>query len=190
MYSAKKEAKPIVINESNGQKVFLAEDLKIVLPPRHSFISLPITSEELKKSLVKNGLPKDVDVITRDENYAHVSISYFDKYTKWWVSILENNNFNFQADAFDCDNFSDTFMVFFQLTSKFFDLKVKSQLACGTVIVENVEEFAGIPAKENSWHSLNIVMTDYNWFVVEPQNGVYISLNSYPNKKNIKLIIF
>ena len=189
-YSAKKEAKPIIINESNGQQVFLAEELKIVLPPKHSFISLPISSEDIKKSLIKNGLPSDVDIVTRDENYAHVSISYFDKYTRWWTSILENNNFNFQADAFDCDNFSDTFMVFFQLSSKLFDLKVKAQLACGTVIVENIEEFAGIPARENSWHSLNIVMTDYNWFVVEPQNGVYISLNSYPNKKNIKMIIF
>jgi len=189
-YSARKEAKPIIINESNGQQIVPIEDLKIFFPPKHSFISSSIKAEEINKSLIDGGLPKDTSVILRDEKYSFVSISYFDKYSKWWLALIQNNNFKFESDAFDCDNFSDTFMILFQLSSKLFDLKVKAQLACGTVIVENTAEFAGIPAGENSWHSLNIVMTDYGWFVIEPQNGVYISLNSYPNKNNIKLIIF
>ena len=70
------------------------------------------------------------------------------------------------------------------------DHREKAQLVCGTLVVENVEEFAGIPAQKGSWHSLNIVWTDFGWFVFEPQNGTYISLRNYPNKNNIKAIIF
>ena len=104
--------------------------------------------------------------------------------------MVIDHDIYFVANSFDCDNFSDFFMVAYSFSNYNLNSNLASQLACGTVIVEQLEEFGGIQYGNGIWHSLNIVWLDEGWFVVEPQNGAYISLASYPNKKNIKAIIF
>jgi hypothetical protein len=164
--------------------------ITIEYPKKKSFFIQSFESGFLKDSLFKNGLPQDVAIIMRDEKYSFVDSLWFDQYANWWASFIEENYISFDYNTFDCDNFSDLFMVLFGLTNVNSLYKSDAQLACATIIVNNVYSFAGIPAQEDSWHSLNLVWTNASWFVIEPQNGVYISLDSYPNKKHIKAVIF
>jgi hypothetical protein len=166
------------------------KEFKIDFPHKHVFFGKPFLTKEVEKSLLEVGLPKSVSLIFRDENYCFVESAWFDEYALWWIIFVKNNNVEFKRNNFDCDNFSDLFMAIYGLASLSADIQPYSQVACGTVIVENNYEFAGIPALEDSWHSLNIVWTNIGWFVIEPQNGTYISLESYPNKNNIKAIVF
>ena len=189
-YCASDEAKPIIIRDSNVDNELNIGGLKSSPQPKHSFISDSFENEKLEDLLFLFGLPKTATILFRDEKYSFVSLEYLDRYSKWWIDFLDKNKLKFYENYFDCDNYSDLFMVLFILSSKRYELSQKSQIACGTLIVETQEAFAGIPAQTNSWHSLNIVWTDVGWFVIEPQNGIYISLSSYPNKKGIKAVIF
>lgn len=189
-YCASDEAKPIIIRDSNVDLELNIGGLKSSPQPKHGFVSDSFESEKLEDLLFLFGLPKTATILFRDEKYSFVTLEYLDRYSKWWVEFLDKNKLKFNENYFDCDNYSDLFMVLFTLSSKRYEFSQKSQIACGTLIVETQETFAGIPAQTNAWHSLNIVWTDVGWFVIEPQNGVYISLNSYPNKKGIKAVIF
>jgi len=166
------------------------EEFRVNLPHRHVFFSQSFSVEQVEQSLLEGGLPKATSVLFRDESYCFVDSMWFDKYALWWMNFIKNNNVEFKRDNFDCDNFSDLFMAIYGFASLNTTVRPYSQVTCGTVIVENKQEFAGIPALDDSWHSLNIVWTNIGWFIIEPQNGTYISLESYPNKNNIKAIIF
>lgn len=165
-------------------------EFRISLPYRHVYFSQSFSSTKVEESLHEAGLDKNTTVLFRDESYCFVDSVWFDKYALWWIDFIKSNNVDFKQDNFDCDNFSDLFMAIYGFASLNTTVRPYSQVACGTVIVENVNEFARIPALADSWHSLNIVWTNNGWFVIEPQNGIYISLESYPNKNNIKAIIF
>lgn len=189
-YCASDEAKPIIIRDSNPNIELNMGSLKSDPQPKHAFISDSFENEKLENLLFLFGLPKTATILFRDEKYSLVTLEYLDRYSKWWIEFLDKNKLKFHENYFDCDNYSDLFMVLFVLSSRRYELSQKSQIACGTLIVETVEAFAGIPAQTNAWHSLNIIWTDAGWFVIEPQNGVYISLSSYPNKNGIKAVIF
>jgi hypothetical protein len=187
-YLPQNEVRPLDPNIETKKKESFSIDMRF--PQKKSFFIESFDSEFLRESLIKNGLPQETAMILRDEKYAIVDSKWFDEYADWWASFIEENYISFDYNTFDCDNFSDLFMVVFGLTNVNSLYKSDAQLACGTIIVNNVYSFAGIPAQEDSWHSLNLVWTNASWFVIEPQNGVYISLDSYPNKNHIKAVIF
>jgi len=189
-YCASDEAKPIIIRDLNVDNELNIGNLRTSFQPKHGFIADSYDIDKAENSLRLFGLPSTATTLFRDETYSFVTLEYLDRYSKWWIEFLDKNNLKFQENYFDCDNFSDLFMVLFSLSSRRYESSLKSQIACGTLIVETLEPFAGIPAQPNGWHSLNIIWTDAGWFVIEPQNGVYISLTSYPNKKGIKAVIF
>jgi hypothetical protein len=189
-YCASDEAKPIIIRDTNVENELNIGSLRSQPQPKHAFISDSFENEKLEDLLFLSGLPKTATILFRDEKYSLVTLEYLDRYGKWWIEFLDKNKLKFHENYFDCDNYSDLFMVLFILSSRRYELSQKSQIACGTLIVETVEAFAGIPAQSNAWHSLNIIWTDAGWFVIEPQNGTYISLSSYPNKKGIKAVVF
>lgn len=189
-YSAKQEAAPVLkISKPNTYEIN-TEYIKIKFPPEHQSFSAVFSADDITKDLLKVGISKHVSLIFRDEQYCYANYKWFNSYSSWWINFIELNCIEFAQDGFDCDNFSDLFMALYSLSSKNSNNRPKAQLICGTLVVENAEEFAGILAKKNSWHSLNIVWTDFGWFVIEPQNGTFISIRSYPNKNNIKAIIF
>lgn len=189
-YCASDEARPIIIRDPNIDNELNIGNLRTSFQPKHGFIGDSYDTNKAENSLRLFGLPSTATTLFRDETYSFVTLEYLDRYSKWWVEFLDKNNLKFQENYFDCDNFSDIFMVLFSLSSRRYESSLKSQIACGTLIVETLESFAGIPAQPNGWHSLNIIWTDAGWFVIEPQNGVYISLSSYPNKKGIRAVIF
>lgn len=190
-YNAFNESEPVFNSgRKNFNSLFENEFLLLKVAPKPENISKSYNADYLLKSLQKNGLNKGIEIIFRDQQYSFGSSSWFDKYIIWWISILNEFQIYFMKNSFDCDNFSDFFMVTYSFINQGLNKGLSSQLACGTIIVEQLEEFADIKNGEGVWHSLNIVWLDESWFVVEPQNGVYIDLGSYPNKNNIKVIIF
>jgi len=55
------------------------------------------------------------------------------------------------------------------------------------MVVVQMHEFGGIP--KGGAHMLNLVFTNKDWYVFEPQTGKFIELHKYPNQKYIKYII-
>ena len=189
-YSPSNEPVPQkIIFENKSQNSEIVK-FTVNLPYRYSYFSQSFLTSQVEQSLREGGLTKQATVIFRDELYCFVDSLWFDKYALWWINFIKNNNVDFKQDSFDCDNYSDLFMAIYGLVSLNTTVRPYAQVACGTVVVQNVEEFAGIPALQDSWHSLNVVWTNNGWFIIEPQNGIYISLSSYPNKNNIRAIIF
>jgi hypothetical protein len=106
------------------------------------------------------------------------------------MDVLDLYQLSYERETFDCDNFSDLFVTVYNFSSHNRSNRTAAQVAVATVVVEQVKNFADISYGSDSWHSLNLVWTSSGWFIVEPQNGTYISLESYPNKNTIKAIIF
>ena len=65
--------------------------------------------------------------------------------------------------------------------------KFDIEFAVGVVVVKQVNEFGGIPT--GYLHMLNIVFTNRDWYIFEPQTGVYIELHKYVNQEHIQYII-
>ena len=190
-YNPINESRPIQrFGRNNINSWFQDGLLFLKTSPKTESISRSYSTDHLKETLLKSGLSTNVDVIFRDKHYSFSTLSWFNKYVTWWITMVIDHDIYFVANSFDCDNFSDFFMVAYSFSNYNLNSNLASQLACGTVIVEQLEEFGGIQYGNGIWHSLNIVWLDEDWFIIEPQNGAYISLASYPNKKNIKAIIF
>lgn len=190
-YNALNESEPIRRFGKNNINSWFEDGLLFLkVSPKTESISKSYDADYIKESLLKHGLGTNVDIIFRDKQYSYATLSWFEKYATWWISMIIDHDIYFVANSFDCDNFSDFFMVCYSFSNYNLNADLTAQLACGTVIVEQLDEFAGIKYGKGIWHSLNIVWLREGWFVIEPQNGTYISLASYPNKNNIKAIIF
>lgn len=190
-YNPFNESEPIYnLNRKNLNSLSGNEFLLLKIAPKPENISKSYGTDYVLKSLHKSGLHRDIEVIFRDQQYAFGSLFWFDKYAAWWISVLNEFQIYFTVNSFDCDNFSDFFMVVYSFVNHNLNKESHSQLACGTIIVEQLEPFADIKNGEGIWHSLNIVWLNSAWYVVEPQNGIYIGLESYPNRDNIKIVIF
>ena len=152
--------------------------------------------DEFEISITDIGVPQfDSDTIISPKNINSPSdTSYFfdEKYTllsdeqlftfiEWWKIFLVKNRIKHSENNFDCDNFSNLFKSILFLTNKN-QTENTGQIVVGLAIVEQEFEFAYIPSGDETWHMMNIVLTETGWYMVEPQNGMYIHIDYYPNK--------
>jgi len=132
-------------------------------------------------------VPRDVEMIILDNRYQTVDYFYFKKFNKWFKSLVFENGIMpiMQNETIDCDNFA---MLYKSLMSVAAYASNNSQeFAVAAVAVMQVNEFGGIPS--GGLHMLNLVFTNKDWYIYEPQTGKYIELHKYPNQKYIKYII-
>ena len=190
-YHPSKESIPEFNLPKNQIKInFASNGFFVKNPPFQDFISLAYGSDSVLDSLNKCGIPKETLVVMRDNQYSNVNLQWLDKYCSWWIGVLDLYQLSYERETFDCDNFSDLFVTVYNFSSHNRSNRTAAQVAVATVVVEQIKNFADISYGSDSWHSLNLVWTSSGWFIVEPQNGTYISLESYPNKNTIKAIIF
>ncbi|HUX79205.1 MAG TPA: hypothetical protein VMW10_05615 [Alphaproteobacteria bacterium] len=121
----------------------------------------------------------------RDGKYVTPTHEHLEMFINWWRGFILTENVAYIKDAFDCDNFANLFKTLYTLSSLRAEEKVEAQVLVGTIIVKQEKEFAFVYGGSFVWHMLNIVRTEKGWFVVEPQNGFFISLEYYPNSKTI-----
>ena len=132
-------------------------------------------------------VPKDIGVVMVDSLYKPVDYYYFKKFNKWFNNLLFNNGIMSvdPKQSLDCDNFAMLYKSLFGVASYANGKDI--EFAVAVVVVEQRNEFGGIP--EGYLHMLNLVFTNKNWYIFEPQTGKYIELHKYPNQKYIKYII-
>tara|TARA_B100000902_G_C27314459_1_gene920379 strand:- start:3051 stop:3650 length:600 start_codon:yes stop_codon:yes gene_type:complete len=132
-------------------------------------------------------VPKDIGVVMVDSLYKPVDYYYFKKFNKWFNNLLFNNGIMSvdPKQSLDCDNFAMLYKSLFGVASYANDKDI--EFAVAVVVVEQRNEFGGIP--KGYLHMLNLVFTNKDWYIFEPQTGKYIELHKYPNQKYIKYII-
>ena len=132
-------------------------------------------------------VPTDIGVVMVDAIYKPVDYYYFKKFNNWFKNLLFNNRI-MPVDSkqnLDCDNFAMLYKSLFGVASYANGKDI--EFAVAVVVVEQRNEFGGVP--EGYLHMLNLVFTNRDWYIFEPQTGKYIELHKYPNQKYIKYII-
>ena len=133
-------------------------------------------------------VPKDIGFIMLDAIYKPVDYYFFKKFNKWFKELLFDNgimSLGESKQSLDCDNFAMLYKSLFGVAS--YANNSDAEFAVGAVVVEQVNEFGGIPS--GYLHMLNIIFTNKDWYIFEPQTGEYIELHNYPNQEFIKYII-
>ena len=133
-------------------------------------------------------VPTDIGFIMLDATYKPVDYYFFKKFNKWFKGLLFENGIMSLGEGkqnLDCDNFAMLYKSLFGVAS--YSNKFDVEFAVGVVVVKQVNEFGGIPT--GYLHMLNIVFTNRDWYIFEPQTGVYIELHKYVNQEHIQYII-
>jgi hypothetical protein len=132
-------------------------------------------------------VPRDIGMVLLDSVYKPVDYYYFKKFNNWFKDLLFNNGIMSidPKQSLDCDNFAMLYKSLFGVASYANGKDI--EFAVAVVVVEQKNEFGGIP--KGYLHMLNLVFTNKDWYIFEPQTGKYIELHKYPNQKYIKYII-
>lgn len=132
-------------------------------------------------------VPKDIGMLILDSKYQSVDYFYFKKFNKWFKSLVFENGIMpiNQGETIDCDNFAMLYKSLFSVGA--YASNNSQEFAVASVIVMQINPFGGIPS--GGLHMLNLVFTDKDWYIFEPQTGEYIELQNYPNQKHIRFII-
>jgi len=132
-------------------------------------------------------VPRDVQMILLDNRYQEVDYFFFLKFNKWFKDLVFHNGIMpiMQNETIDCDNFAMLYKSLFGVAA--YASKNSQEFAVASMVVVQMHEFGGIP--KGGAHMLNLVFTNKDWYVFEPQTGKFIELHKYPNQKYIKYII-
>jgi hypothetical protein len=97
-------------------------------------------------------------------------------------AFLSSTGVRGKAETWDCENYSGMLNAITTLRiwrAGFLDTRA----AIGWLRVDAKHSWAGLPA---GLHALMFAATGQGVFIIEPQNGQYVSLAGYPNKKYIE----
>lgn len=132
-------------------------------------------------------VPKDIGVVLLDSLHKPVDYYYFIKFNKWFRELLFNNGIMSidPKQSLDCDNFAMLYKSLFGIAS--YANGKDTEFAVAVVVVMQEKEFGGIP--KGYLHMLNLVFTNKDWYIFEPQTGKFIELDKYPNQEHIQYII-
>ena len=117
-----------------------------------------------------------VPSVTLDKHFVGVKYSYFEKFNKWYAEVTNGIQNKHNNESFDCDNHALLYKSLFSISTLKKD--VKREILVGVILVEQSENFLGIPATNR--HALNVVFTDKGWVVYEPQTNMLCMLEEYP----------
>ncbi len=99
-----------------------------------------------------------------------------------YLEFLFAENIRSHKDQWDCDNYSMLLTAYMNLRlwrAGYYDTK----LAVGWLKVYAKVPWAGIPV---GMHALMFGVSSDGIYIIEPQNGRYVRLSSYPNRENIQ----
>lgn len=142
-----------------------------------------------KKSLNwrETKVPTTIGMVLSDSKYKPVDYFYFLKFNNWFKKMKFDNGI-LPVDPkqnLDCDNFAMLYKSTFGVAS--YQGGTDVEFAVAVVVVQQVNPFGGIPS--GYLHMLNLVFTNKDWYIFEPQTGQFIELHKYPNQEFIQYII-
>lgn len=92
----------------------------------------------------------------------------------------------YTPEAYDCDNFARTFVVFGDLASR--EGFKGGQIALFRIYVKNVYSWGGVSGNGGG-HALVLFRSSCGWFVYEPQGTSIVKAEDYPNRDYIWQIL-
>ena len=143
---------------------------------------------QIGNNSVKIDVPTSVQIMMLDGSFREVDYYFFRKFNNWFKDVKFQNGIMAinQNETLDCDNFAMLYKSLMSVAS--YKSKIEQELAVALVVVEQKNEFGGIPGT-GGLHMLNLIFTSRAWYIFEPQTGEYIELQNYPNQKYIRTII-
>jgi len=140
-----------------------------------------LSRTEVMSELRHNGLL--ISPTVNDHKYVIPQHSWVDgDYGRYFDSYIYYLGAEYNAEGMDCDNFAD----FYRQNLILANLKAggarQGDVPCATIVVNQKDK--GI------YHALNLIRTNRGWYVVEPQDGTFTSLNTYRYLRNITKVTF
>jgi len=152
------------------------------LPPTNSgtVFSIDDFKERFRK---ESGAP--AIIYADNEEYQSLNHHWFKKFYHWFDKNRRHSGLDYQAESWDCENFSQGVVSFSDLSA------VKSGFTSienlvGWIVVYYEKSWARMPA--GVVHSIVIFQTEKGIHLLEPQNGWMVPLEDFPNKKHIQSI--
>ena len=164
------------------------------------YIQLPMP-QEFTPALQADGTPKYVTAAAIETEFRQFSPElkkfYFNKkiasfivpesgwikdMLKTYDMLLQTVGIQAKADTWDCENYSGLLNALTTLRiwrAGYLDTRA----ALGWLRVNAKKKWAGMPG---TMHSLIFTITANGIYIIEPQNGQYISFSDYPNRKYIE----
>ena len=146
-------------------------------------------SQQKSKNWVDTKVPTDFKVVMLDGRYREVDYYHFRKFNNWFKKLLFEAGIQSGVDfkhSVDCDNFAMMYKSLMSVSA--YKSKDTIEMAVAVVVVQQVNEFGGIPAT-GGLHMVNLVFTTHGWLVLEPQTMKYIKLEEYPNQEYFQYMI-
>lgn len=133
-------------------------------------------------------VPNNINIILLDSAYKKVDYFYFLKFNNWFKKVKFENGIMpiNQNEALDCDNFAMLYKSLFAVAG--YASQQEKEFAVAAVVVKQMNEFGGIPAGQGL-HMVNLILTNKDWYIFEPQTGALVELHKYPNQKYIRYLI-
>ena len=170
------EIPPVVFKQ--GDKHFSRKDVAYHFGYQRGYNSVTIKT------------PKDVNVYMMDNKYKEVDYYWFREFSNWFKSLLFENGIMSLGDGtenLDCDNYA---MLYKSLSSvAAYKSKIDYEPCVVMLVVQQHHEFGGVPGT-GGLHMVNLVMTNQGWYVIEPQTGVHVLLEDYPNQEHVQFLLF
>ena len=147
-------------------------------------------SQQKSRNWVNTKVPTDFKVVTFDSRYRVVDYYHFRKFNNWFEKLLFEAGIQSGQEinhpALDCDNFAMLYKSLMGVSA--YKSGDKYEMGVAVVVVQQVNEFGGIPAT-NGLHMVNLVFTTHGWLILEPQTMKYIKLEDYPNQEYVQYMI-
>lgn len=144
------------------------------------------TAEELKAAFARaTDTPPAVNHVRSE--FLLPGAEWVRRYRTWFSKLERPLRLRFEGEQWDCDNYANCFVTFADLLA----LRAgenRGTLAVGWATVFYRHPFAGIEA--GGAHAVVVVATGEGLFVIEPQDGTTIRLESFPNRDTIEAVYF
>jgi len=126
-------------------------------------------------------------VTCRFETYSVVNHRWFGNLIFWCRGELRFEGLSYRTENWDCDDFSTAYNAIADIAQLRARQPAPPRLV-GRLIVRQAHAWAGTPAV--GLHEVVIFRSGKSWWVCEPQNGVKVRLEKYPNRGSIREIMF
>lgn len=168
----------------------LAREAMATLPPPPALVRQPDaalwTLDDLTGELAKftSNLPRMNSVRTQ---FLRADHAWFLAMSEWFRKIQKPLHIRYVDELFDCDNYANCFVAFADLMA----LKAgenRASFCIGRATVYYRVAHAGVRA--GTGHALVMVGTNKGFFLLDPQDGMIVSLAKFPNRDSIDEISF
>lgn len=126
-------------------------------------------------------------ILCRFDSYSVVHHGWFKDFSFWCYLQVKSMGLSYRAENWDCDDYSQAYNAIADVAQLRARVAMPPRLI-GRLVVRQEVTWAGVHA--TGLHELIIFRSGKGWWVCEPQNSTMIQLVKYPNRGNIREILF